>query len=462
MPGPSPVSARSAMAAPAAAVRNSTLSRVIFTAMIGSALEWYDFFIYGTASALVFNKLFFPSFDPLVGTLAAFASFAIGFFVRPLGGLVFGHFGDRLGRKPMLVITLLLVGGGTMLIGVLPSYETAGVWAPILLVLLRLVQGFGAGAEYGGAVIFAVEYAPPGRRGLYGSFAATGVSIGNLLAAGVFAIFSSLPPEHFLAWGWRMPFLLSIVLIVVGLYIRARVQETPVFQEAVEQRKAAVEAPIKEAIRNHPRSFLVVIGARMAENGLGYLFPVFGLSYLITTLHLPRLTALTGLFIALFVQLLATLGFSVLSDRIGRRPVYGGAALFSALFAFPFFWLVDTKDTGLVWLALSLSVGIGVGGMFGPQAAYFAELFGPRIRYSGFAFARELGSILAGGPAPFISAALVAWAGGRPWGVAVYIIVLSLITVAAVYYGPETVHNDIRADVPEEGSAVPTVPASMA
>jgi MFS family permease len=391
----------------------------------------------------------------LVGTLAAFASFAVGFFVRPLGGLVFGHFGDRLGRKPMLVITLLLVGGGTMLIGFLPTYETAGIWAPILLVLLRLVQGFGAGAEYGGAVIFAVEYAPPGRRGLYGSFAAMGVSIGNLLAAGVFAVFSSLPSEHFLSWGWRVPFVLSIVLIAAGVYIRLRVQETPVFQEVVEDRKSAARAPVAEAIRKHPRSFLVVIGARMAENGLGYLFPVFGLSYLITTLQLPRLTALTGLFIALFVQLVATAGFSILSDRIGRRPVYGGAAVFSALFAFPFFWLVDTKDTALVWLAMCLAIGIGVGGMFGPQAAYFAELFGPRIRYSGFAFARELGSILAGAPAPFISAALVAWAGGRPWGVAIYIIVLSLITVAAVYWGPETFSTDIRAEAPDKDGARP-------
>jgi MHS family shikimate/dehydroshikimate transporter-like MFS transporter len=453
MPVRSLANASAGSATPASAAGGSSLSRVIFTAMIGSALEWYDFFIYGTAAALVFNKLFFPAADPLVGTLAAFASFAVGFFVRPLGGLVFGHFGDRLGRKPMLVMTLLLVGGGTMLIGVLPTYETAGVWAPILLVLLRLVQGFGAGAEYGGAVIFAVEYAPPGRRGLWGSFAAMGVSIGNLLAAGVFAIFSSLPSEQFLAWGWRVPFLLSVVLIAAGLYIRARVQETPVFHEAVELRKAAAKAPVKEAIRTHPRSFLVVIGARMAENGLGYLFPVFGLSYLITTLQLPRLTALTGLFIALFVQLLATAAFSILSDRIGRRPVYGGAALFSALFAFPFFWLVDTKETGLVWLALCLAIGVGVGGMFGPQAAYFAELFGPRIRYSGFAFARELGSILAGGPAPFISAALVAWAGGQPWGVAIYVIVLSLITAFAIYYGPETFERDIRAEVPDAAPA---------
>ena len=432
----------------------SSLTRVMLASAVGSALEWYDFFIYGTAAALVFNKLFFPELDPLVGTLAAFASFGVGFVARPFGGLVFGHFGDRVGRKPILIITLFLVGGGTFLIGLLPSYSAIGIWAPVLLVLLRLVQGFGAGAEYGGAVILAVEYAPPGKRGLYGSLAPMGVTIGNLLAAGVFAIVSSLPAEQFLAWGWRIPFLLSIALVAMGLYIRARVRETPVFDEVARQR-AVLKAPIREALLSHPRSFLVVIGARLAENALGYIFPVFGLTYVTTQLGLPRSTALIGVVLGSVVQMLTVLGSSALSDRVGRRPVYGGAALFCALFAVPFFLLVDTKVTGLVWLAFIVAYGVGVGGMFGPQAAYFAELFGPRIRYSGFAFARELGSILAGGPAPFLSTALLLWAGGRPWGVAGYIILLSLLTALAVYLGPETFRTDITADRPEEGRQSP-------
>ncbi len=419
--------------------------RVIMAAAVGSALEWYDFFIYGTAAALVFGDLFFPKLDPTVGTLASLATFGVGFAARPIGGIVFGHIGDKLGRKPVLVITLLMVGGGTFLIGLLPTYESIGLLAPALLVLLRLVQGFGAGAEYGGAVIMAVEYAPEGKRGLFGSWAPIGVTVGNLLAAGVFAVCSSLPKEAFLAWGWRIPFLLSIVLVLVGFYIRAKVTETPVFQEAVARRKP-LRSPALEALRRYPKEMAVVVGARLAENGLGYLFPVFGLSYLTKTLGVPKGTALTGIMIAHGLSLLTIPLFSALSDRIGRRPVYIGAALFGAAYAFPFFMLIDTKDPLIISLAFIPAISISVSGMFGPQAAYFAELFGARLRFSGFALARELGSILAGGVAPFLAAWLVHRMDGAPWGVAVYIIVMALITALAVYHGPETYRIDLRAD----------------
>jgi len=419
--------------------------RVILASAVGSALEWYDFFIYGMAAALVFGDLFFPQSDPTVGTLLAFATFGVGFFARPFGGLVFGRLGDRIGRKPVLVITLMLVGGGTFLIGLLPTYETAGVWAPILLVVLRLVQGFGAGAEYGGAVIMAVEHAPPGKRGLFGSWAPIGVTVGNLLAAGVFAIFSSLPKEEFLDWGWRVPFLLSIVLIAFGFYIRAKVSETPVFSEIAAKNKAA-RSPVKEALRKHPREFLVVVGARLAENGLGYLFPVFTLNYMTKTLGMDKGMVLGGIMSAHALSLITIPYFSALSDRIGRRPVYMGAALFSAAWAIPFFLLVNTGTPVLVWFALIMAISVGVAGMFGPQAAYFAEMFGARLRYTGFALAREIGSILAGGPAPFIAALLLAWWGGAPWGVAGYIIILALITATAVYFGPETHRSAIDGE----------------
>ena len=422
-----------------------TQRRVLMASAVGSALEWYDFALYGTASALIFGELFFPKLDTNMGILASFATFGVGFFARPFGGLVFGHLGDKIGRKPVLVFTLLLVGGGTFLIGLLPTYDSIGIWAPILLVVLRLVQGFGAGAEYGGAVILAVEYAPPGKRGLYGAFAPIGVVLGIMLAQAVFAIFSLMPKEEFLSWGWRVPFLLSIFVIALGIYIRSKVMETPVFQQAIEKRQV-LRAPVLEAIKRHPREFFVVIGARLAENGLGYLFPVFALSYMTKNLGLPRGTILMGLVIASFVQIFAVLGFSALSDKIGRRPVYIGAAIFCALFAFPFFMLVNTQSTSLIYLALVLAIAVGVGGMFGPQAAYFAELFGPRIRYSGFAFARELGSILAGGPAPFIATWLLMKGDGAPWLVAIYIIVLSVITAIAVYCGPETYRSDITED----------------
>ena len=412
---------------------------------VGSALEWYDFFIYGTASALVFGELFFPKLDPAVGTLAAFATFGVGFFARPLGGIVFGHLGDKLGRKPILVITLLLVGFGTFLIGLLPTYESIGIWAPILLVLLRLIQGFGAGAEYGGAVLLAVEHAPANKRGLFGSFAAIGVTAGNLLAAGVFAIFSALPAEQFLSWGWRIPFLLSMVLIVFGLYIRAKVSETPVFTTTLAKKKA-LKSPVIQAVRRHPREFLVILGSRLAENGLGYLFPVFTLNYLTKQLHMPRSTVLAGIMTAYAISLVTLPAFAALSDRIGRRPVYMGAAIFCALFAFPFFWLVETQNGVLIGIAFILALAIGANGMFGPQAAYYSELFSTRMRYSGFAFARELGSLLAGGPAPFVASLLVIWAGGATWGVALYIIALSLITAIAIYFGPETYKSDITVE----------------
>jgi MFS transporter, MHS family, shikimate and dehydroshikimate transport protein len=425
----------------------ASLARVLTASCIGSALEWYDFFIYGTASALVFGELFFPKYDSTVGTLAAFATFGVGFVARPFGGLLFGHLGDRLGRKPVLVATLFLVGGGTFLIGLLPTYASIGIWAPVLLLLLRLVQGFGAGGEYGGAVILAVEYAPPGRRGLYGGFAPMGVTFGNLLAAGVFGVVAMLSRQDLLSWGWRIPFLVSALVLGFGTYIRLKVAETPVFAEIGEKRPR-LRLPALDAIRRHPRNFLVVIGARMAENGLGYLFPVFGLSYVINTLHMPRAVAIWAVVDGNLAEIVGIVFFSWLSDRVGRRPVYMGGALFSAAFAVPFFLLTDTRDPALIRLAFVLVMGIGGGAMFGPQAAYFAELFGPRLRYSGFAFARELGSVLAGGPAPFVSALLVAWMQGAPWGVACYVILLSGITAAAIWCGPETNRSDIAAEAP--------------
>ena len=410
--------------------------RVILTASIGSALEWYDFFIYGTAAALVFGDLFFPKSDPLTGTLLAFLTFGVGFVVRPLGGILFGIMGDRYGRKPVLVTTLLMVGIGTTAIGLLPTYDTAGYWAPVLLVSLRVLQGLGAGAEYGGAVIFLVESAPPNRRGFWGGFAPMGVSVGNLLAAGAFALVSLLPREDQLAWAWRLPFLASILLIAVGLYVRLRITETPVFTEAVLRRGKVERNPATAALRHHPRNFMVVLGARLAENGLGYLIPVFGLSYLVNNLGVPRAEALSALMLAFVVEMFAVLGFAALSDKIGRRPVYMFGALAGVVFAFPFFWLISTREW--IWIALAFILGraVVVAAMFGPQAAYFAELFPPQRRFAGFAFARELGSLLAGGPAPFLATALVAWAGGSWWPVSVYMIILSLLTAWAVYCGP--------------------------
>jgi metabolite-proton symporter len=427
--------------------------RVILAASVGSALEWYDFFLYGTAAALVFGELFFPKSDPVVGTLLSFLTFGVGFVVRPLGGIIFGIMGDRYGRKPVLVATLLMIGIGTTLIGVLPTYNQIGVWAPLLLVAMRVVQGLGAGAEYGGAVIYLVENAPAKHRGFWGGFAPLGVSVGNLLAAGAFALVTMLPREDLMNWGWRLPFLASFLLILVGIYVRLRVTETPVFTEAVVATGKVEKNPAMEALRHHPRNFFVVLGARMAENGLGYFFPVFGLSYVITTLGVPRSEALSALMLAFTIELFAILGWAALSDRIGRRPVYMFGALAGVALAFPFFWMVGTKEWIWIALAFILARAVVTAAMFGPQAAYFAELFPPQRRFAGFAFARELGSLLAGGPAPFVAAALVA-AYGSWWPVACYAVFLSMCTVIAIWIGPETYQEDITTDVAPAGLAV--------
>src|SRR5215813_1854358 len=314
----------------------SSRLRVIFAACIGSALEWYDFFLYGTAAALVFGELFFPKSDPMIGTLLAFLTFGVGFVVRPLGGILFGVLGDRYGRKPVLVATLLMIGIGTTLIGVLPTFAQIGYWAPFLLVLMRVIQGLGAGAEYGGAVIYLVENAPANRRGFWGSFAPLGVSVGNLLAAGAFALVTPLPREDLLSWGWRLPFLASFLLILVGIFVRLKVTETPVYTEAVVARGKVEQNPAMEALRRHPRNFLAVLGARLGENGLGYLFPVFGLSYVITTLGVPKGEALSALMLAFAIELFTIVGFATLSDRIGRRPVYMFGAIVGIFWAFAF------------------------------------------------------------------------------------------------------------------------------
>jgi MFS family permease len=430
--------------------------RVIFAACIGSALEWYDFFLYGTAAALVFGDLFFPKSDPIVGTLLAFLTFGVGFVVRPLGGILFGILGDRFGRKPVLVATLLMLGIGTTAIGLLPTYAQIGYWAPLLLVLMRVIQGLGAGAEYGGAVIYLVENAPAHRRGFWGSFAPLGVSIGNLLAAGAFALVTPLPREDLLSWGWRLPFLASFLLILVGIFVRLRVAETPVYTEAVVARGKVEQNPAMEALKRHPRNFMVVLGARLAENGLGYLFPVFGLSYVITTLGVPKSDALSALMLAFFVELFAIVGFASLSDHVGRRPVYLFGALAGIVFAFPFFLLVGTKQWIFIALAFIIARAVVTAAMFGPQAAYFAELFPPQRRFAGFAFARELGSLLAGGPAPFLAAYLVAVFGSW-WPVACYAALLSALTAIAIWAGPETYAEDIA-----DTSAEAQLPAGIA
>ena len=418
----------------------SSVNRVVLASFIGTMIEWYDFFLYGTAAALVFNRLFFPNIDPLAGTMAAFATYAVGFFARPLGGIIFGHFGDALGRKSMLVTTLMLMGVATFLIGVLPTYEQAGVWAPVLLVVLRFIQGLGVGGEWGGAVLMAVEHGTAKRRGLRASWVQAGVPAGLLLATLVFNAFSSLPEKDFIAWGWRVPFLLGLLLLGIGLFIRLAVVESPVFLAMKAARPAAARPPIFEVLTKYRRNVLLAMGARFAENAFFYIFTVFVLSYATKQLDLPKATILNGVLLGSAVQLVCIPCFGALSDRVGRRPVYLGGAVFLALFAFPFFWLVDQKSTVAVWAAIVVGL-IGHSAMYGPQAAFFSELFGTNVRYSGASLGYQLASPLAGGLAPLIATALLQWSGGQPWPIAVYLVVMALITIVSVWLAKET-HRD--------------------
>lgn len=411
-------------------------------AFIGTVLEWYDFIIYGTAAAIVLNKVFFPNTDPLMGTLAAFATYAVGFLARPLGGLVLGYMGDRLGRRSILVLTLFLMGGATTAIGLLPSYETIGVWAPILLVLMRLIQGFGAGGEYAGAVVLSVEHAQKGKRGAAGAWAPLGFAVATLLANAVFFFFlSTLSEAQFMDWGWRVPFLLGAACVVVGYFIRRNIEEPPAFEKA-QQTVQMEKIGLFSAIKRHPRSFLIVIGSRMGENGFAYLYPVFCVSYMVTTLHMEKSTALWAVILASCVQLVTIPFYGALSDRVGRKKVYLGGIIFSVLWLIPFFLLLDV---GAFWaVALSFAVGLGIAypAMLSPQAAWYAELFDTEFRLAGFAFSRELGSLLAGGLAPFIATALYSYY-QHWWPIVVYMGVMGVFTLIALALGPETVHKEI-------------------
>lgn len=435
--------------------RQDSIVKVAVASFIGTAIEWYDFFLYGTAAALVFNRLFFPSFDPLTGTMAAFGTFAVGFVARPLGGVVFGHYGDKLGRKAMLSTTLMLMGLATFAVGLLPTYDTLGVWAPALLVLLRLVQGFGLGGEWGGAVLMAVEHAPPNRRGFYGSFPQMGAPAGMLLATAVFSVFSRQPEAEFLAWGWRIPFLLSALLIGMGVFIRLRVAESPVFQHRKPE-VAAPRIPVLDALRTYPRQILLAMGARFAENGFFYIITTFVLSYGTERLGLPRTTFLNGVLVAMAVHLVAIPAFGAASDRFGRRPVYLAGAVGCGLMAFPFFWLLDTKETGLIWLAISLGI-VAHAAMYGPQASFFSELFGTRVRYSGASLGYQLASVFAGGLSPVIATALLARSGGQAWPVSLYMVALAVVTLVSVWLSAET----FREQLTEEPSASPLADAAL-
>ncbi len=353
-----------ATATPMAGVERSSMSSIVFASCFGTIIEWYDFLIYATAAALVFNKAFFPTFDPLAGTLAALGSYAVGFLARPLGGALFGHFGDRLGRKSMLVLTLFIMGLSTFCIGLLPTYASIGVFAPILLILLRIIQGVGLGGEWGGASLMVLEHAPADKRGFYTSFVQVGFPIGLVLASLVFGLVAKLPEADFASYGWRIPFLVSIVLLAVGTFVRSKVPETPVF-ESMKQSDGLSNNPVGEAVAKNAKSFLIAVGLKLSEVSWVYMLTVFVVGYATTKLGIAKSLMLDAVMYAALLELVSLPLFGWLSDKFGRKPFYILGALFTIVFAFPLFWMVESKSTALIFTGIMIAMNFGHGMMFG-------------------------------------------------------------------------------------------------
>lgn len=424
--------------------------RVAFASFIGTTIEWYDYFIYGTIAALVFNKLFFPEISPVAGTLAAFASFAVGFLARPLGGIIFGHFGDKIGRKSTLIISLFMMGVATFAIGLLPTYAQIGVWAPVLLTTLRVFQGIAIGGEWGGASLMAVEHAPKGKRGLFGSATQMGAPGGLLISTAVIAIVSQLPDAQFLAWGWRIPFLLSIVLVFIGLVIRLKLEESSAFKQVKEENKEA-KIPLVELFKTQPKNIFIAAGIS-AMNGVSFwIVATFTISYATTQLGLPREDLLNNMLIVSIVYFFTIPLFGALSDKIGRKPMIMSSVIITALLAFPYFSMINTMNPTIILLAMVLLLSVIQSVAYAPQSAYFSELFEPKVRYTGAALGYNLAQMIFGGTAPFVATALLAATGGKTWAISIYMIAIACVSLTAVLFAKETYKIDINE--PSEDSS---------
>jgi len=440
--GPAPSSPRTGATIDEAAAAIS-VRKVALASSIGATIEWYDFFIYGTAAALVFNKLFFTNLPPAVGTLVALATFAVGYLARPVGAVIFGHLGDRLGRKKMLILTLLIMGAATFIIGLLPTYSQIGVWAPVLLIVMRVFQGIGVGGEYGGAVLMAVEYAPRDRRGFYGSWPQVGVPAGLLLASGAFSLASLLPEEAFLSWGWRVVFLATIVLAGIGLYIRLQILETPAFTKVKEAQEEA-RIPFVELLRTQPKQLLQGMGTRWIEGLTFNAYAVLAVTYTTQYVKVSRSTVLNGIVIGAAFGIVFTPFYGHLSDRFGRKKVYGAGVVAIALFIFPSFALMRTGSTPLIWLSITLGMGVIYSAIYAPLAAFWSELFETRVRYTGIGSVYQFSGIYASGLTPLIGAGLIQYTGGEPWAFAAYVVGVAVFSLVVVAFMPETYRKDIH------------------
>ena len=425
----------------------SSIRKVVVASFIGTTIEWYDYFIYGTAAALVFPALFFPDFSELAGTLASFATFAVGFAARPLGGVIFGHYGDKIGRKAMLVTTLLIMGVATFLVGCLPTFDQIGILAPILLVALRLIQGLGLGGEWGGAVLMAVEHSPEDQRGLNGSWPQMGVPAGLVLGTGVFAAVSAISGGGFEVWGWRVPFLLSIVLIGVGLFIRLSIYESPAFSRV---RESGTEArmPIVDVLMTYPKNVALGVGSRIGIDAAFYILAVYSLTHISTNLGLSQNIGLLAVSIAALIEIFTIPLFASLSDRVGRKPLLIGGAALLGIWAFPFFALLNTESTLLIVLAVIVGLSVAHAAVYGVQGSFYAELFGTRVRYSGASFSYQISGIFGGALAPLIATSLYP-AGGTTL-IAVYVAAVCALSILCYALAQETYRKDIYEEDSQE------------
>lgn len=408
------------------------MRRILIASLVGSSIEWFDYFLYGTVAALVFNQLFFVNEDPTIGLLLSYASFALAFFIRPFGGVIFSHIGDRIGRKKTLVITLSLMGVATFGMGLLPTYQAVGIWAPILLITLRLVQGLGIGGEWGGALLLAVEYAPAEKRGLFGAIPQMGVTIGMLLGTVALSIMTLLPENAFMTWGWRIPFIFSALLVFFGLWIRKGIDETPSFKKVKESGEVP-KLPIVETLKNYWREVLIAVGAKVVETAPFYIFSTFVVSYATANLGFSRTATLTAVMIATIITTILIPFMGMLSDKIGRKKLFIGGTIGMALFAFPYFWLLQQKSV----LILIVATVIGLGVIWAPITAVlgtmFSEIFDARIRYTGITLGYQIGAALAGGTAPLVATALLNRFNNSYVPVALYIIFASVLSLAAIW-----------------------------
>jgi MHS family shikimate/dehydroshikimate transporter-like MFS transporter len=407
---------------------------VIIASLIGTTVEWYDFFLYGTITGLVFNKLFFPADNAFVATMLAYTVYAMGFVTRPVGGILFGHFGDKIGRKPLLVMTLLIMGISTFLVGLVPTYASIGIAAPLLLLALRLLQGIGLGGEWGGAVLMAFEYAPRERRGFFACFPQVGLAIGLCLATGVVALLSySMSDEAFMSWGWRSAFLLSIVLVAVGIFVRLKILETPEFARIKNARKIA-DVPVGEIFREYKTNVLLGWGARWIDGVVFNIYAVFAIAYLVGSRHYDKTSVLVAISTAAFVLIFTIPIAAKWSDRFGRRTVYGWGALACGLVAFPMFWMMHSGGVLLAGAAIVLALGVIYAPVYGPEAALFCELFDTRVRYSGISVVYQVSGIVSSSITPLIATTLLHGGNDQPWLIAAYMLVIGLISATSTYF----------------------------